>query len=59
MLAVAAHLANSPSGGVLICLVVALVLFVISAVVAGLVRAFYATLMAAALAFFTLAFLVS
>jgi hypothetical protein len=59
LLAATAYLANKPDGIVLAFLVVALVLFIVSAVVAGMVRAFYATAIAAGLAFFTLAFMIN
>jgi hypothetical protein len=64
MLAVTHYLATKPQGGSLICLVIAIVLFVIAAVVSFPARAWpyaialFSTLIAAGLAFFVLAFLV-
>lgn len=57
LLAAATHLANTPDGGVLVCLVIAVVLFVVAGVAAAFVRAFWATIVCAGLAFFVLAFL--
>jgi hypothetical protein len=59
MLSAVAHLANNPTGAVLIVIVVAVVLFAVSAVVAVLERAFWAGLVAAGLGFGFLAFLIS
>ena len=58
MLAVAQSLANKPEGGVLICLIVAIVLFVVAGVLAVVEKAFWVALVAAGLAFVVLAFLV-
>jgi hypothetical protein len=58
MLAAATYLANKPDGGVLVCLVIAVVCFVIAAVVAAwLFKAFWATLVCAGFVFLTLAFM--
>jgi hypothetical protein len=56
---VAAYLATKPTGGPLTCLIVAIVLFVVAGVAAGFWKAFWACVVCAGLAFFTLAFLVS
>lgn len=58
MLAAASYLANKPDGGVLICLIIAIVCCVIAAVLAGMERVFWATLISAGLAFIVLAFLI-
>jgi hypothetical protein len=55
----ATYLANKPTGGVLVCLIVAVVLFVVAALGAAYWKAFWATVLAAGLAFLTLAFLIS
>lgn len=57
--AAAAHLANQATGGVLIALVVALVLFIVAGVMAILSQAWWAGLMAAGLCFVVVAFLVT
>jgi hypothetical protein len=57
LLAASTYLANKPDGGVLICLVVALVLLVLAAALAGFFRAFWACLVCGGLFFFVLAFM--
>lgn len=59
MSAVVQHLANAPAAGVLICLVVAIVLFIVAAVVAFMAKAFWAMLVCAGLVFTVLAFLIT
>lgn len=59
MIGLVQHLANTPAAGVLICLVVAIVLFIVAAVVAFMARAFWAILLSAGLVFFVLAFLIT
>ena len=58
MIAASTYLANKPDGGVLVCLVVALVLFVVAGVAAAWWKAFWACVVCAGLAFLTLAFLI-
>lgn len=64
MLAVTHYLATKPEGGVLVCLVIAIVLFVLAALVSFPARGWpyvthaFFTLVAAGLVFLTLAFLV-
>jgi len=54
----ATYLANKPDGGVLVCLVIAIVLFVVAGVAAAYWKAFWATVVCAGFAFLVLAFLV-
>lgn len=64
MIAVTHYLATKPEGGVLVCLIVAIVLFILAAIVSYPARAWpyavalFSTLIAAGLAFLTLAFLI-
>lgn len=59
MISLVQHLANPPAAGVLICLVVAIVLLIVAAVVAFMARAFWAMLLSAGLVFVALAFMVT
>ena len=54
-----AYLASKPSGGVLVVLVVAVVLFAVAAIPAAQSRLYWAALVSAGLAFLTAAFLIS
>lgn len=58
LLAASTYLANKPDGGVLVCLVIAIVLFVVAAVGAAFFKAFWATVLCAGFAFFVLAFMI-
>lgn len=58
MLAVAAYLANKPSGIIGYCLVAAFVLFIAAGLASAYWRAFWAGLICAGFALFTVAFLV-
>jgi hypothetical protein len=59
MSVLAAYLATKPTGGPLTCLIIAIVLFVVAGAAAAFYKAFWACIIAAGLAFLTLAFLVS
>lgn len=59
MSAVATHLANTPTAGVLFALVAALILFIVAGVMAALTQSWYAALTAAGLALVALAFLIT
>ena len=59
LLATTLHLANKPDGGVLICLVVALVLFAVAAVVSVMERSWFSAIAFGGLFFFALSFLVT
>ena len=54
-----AYLAAKPTGGVLVVLIVAIVLFAVAAIPAAQARLYWAALVSAGLAFLTAAFLIS